>query len=182
MAKTRDDLISMLTELDIAHSTRDHEPLYTVAQSQALRGQIAGRHTKNLFLKDKKDNFFLVTVGEDAEVDLKTIHTLIGGASKVSFGNAERLEEFLGVMPGAVTALGVVNDTGGRVKAVLDEELMDHAIVNCHPLVNTATTSLSPADLVKFMRATGHDPLVLKVSRQEPHDGQTPQGNDDEQR
>jgi Ala-tRNA(Pro) deacylase len=165
MPKTSADLLAFLDSLGIAATTREHPPLYTVAESQALRGEISGRHTKNLFLKDRKDNFFLITVGEDATVDLKTVHHLIGAASKVSFGNAEKLMEYLGVIPGAVTALGVINDEGGQVTAILDEELMSHDIVNCHPLVNTATTSLSPADLVKFMRATGHDPVILKVGQ-----------------
>lgn len=172
MPKSKDDLLGQLRELGIEATTRDHPPLHTVAESQALRGEIPGRHTKNLFLKDKKDNFFLVTVGEDVDVDLKTIHTLIGAASRVSFANADWLMEFLGVLPGAVTAFGVTNDGGGRVKAVLDVELMDHAVVNCHPLVNTATTSIAPADLVRFMRSTGHDPLILKVTRQTPNVGQ----------
>jgi Ala-tRNA(Pro) deacylase len=165
MPKTSADLLAFLDSLGIAATTREHPPLYTVAESQALRGEISGRHTKNLFLKDRKDNFFLITLGEDATVDLKTVHHLIGAASKVSFGNAEKLREYLGVIPGAVTALGVINDEGGQVTAILDEELMSHDIVNCHPLVNTATTSLSPADLVKFMRATGHDPVILKVGQ-----------------
>jgi Ala-tRNA(Pro) deacylase len=164
MPKTPEELLAFLDGCGIAVSTKEHPPLYTVAESQALRGEIAGRHTKNLFLKDKKDNFFLVTVGEDAQVDLKTIHQVIGAASRVSFGSAEKLMEYLGVSPGAVTAFGVINDTGGRVRAVLDAELMQHAIVNAHPLVNVATTSIAPADLVTFMRATGHEPSILKVS------------------
>ena len=105
-----------------------HPPLFTVADSQALRGEIAGGHTKNLFLKDKKDQFFLVTVEENATVDLKQIHHLIGAASRVSFGKPEALMELLGVAPGAVTAFGVINDTDGRVKLVLDEALMAHAV------------------------------------------------------
>jgi Ala-tRNA(Pro) deacylase len=165
MPKTPEELFSFLSSLGIEMTTRQHPPLYTVAESQALRGEIAGRHTKNLFLKDKKDNFFLVTLGEDTQVDLKTIHQLIGAASRVSFGNAERLMEYLGVAPGAVTAFGVINDTGRRVKAILDEELLRHAIVNAHPLVNTATTSIAPDDLVRFMRETGHDPAILKVGQ-----------------
>ena len=164
MPMTKDQVLAALAAQGIEARTHDHPPLRTVAESQALRGAIAGRHTKNLFLKDKKDNFFLVTVGEDAEVDLKTIHTVIGAASRVSFGNPERLMEYLGVVPGAVTALGVVNDTGGRVRAVLDAELMEHAVVNVHPLTNEATTSLVPADLVRFMASTGHDPAILKVA------------------
>lgn len=164
MPKTPDELFAFLAKAGIGVSTKEHPPLYTVADSQALRGEIAGRHTKNLFLKDKKDNFFLVTVGEDAQVDLKTIHQIIGAASRVSFGNPEKLMDYLGVLPGAVTAFGVINDIDGRVRAVLDEELMQHAIVNAHPLVNVATTSIAPQDLVAFMRATGHEPAILKVS------------------
>ncbi len=163
MPKTQDDLHAFLDSLAIETSTRRHPPLFTVADSQALRGEIAGRHTKNLFLKDKKDNFFLITLGEDTQVDLKTVHHVIGAASRVSFGNSEKLMEYLGVSPGAVTAFGVINDDAGKVRAVLDEELMRHDVVNCHPLLNTATTSIAPADLVRFMRATGHEPAILKV-------------------
>ncbi|SMH27589.1 prolyl-tRNA synthetase associated domain-containing protein [Mesorhizobium australicum] len=165
MPKTQDELFAFLSSLGIEVTTRQHPPLHTVAESQALRGEIAGRHTKNLFLKDKKDNFFLVTVGEDTQVDLKSIHQVIGAASRVSFGNPEKLMDYLGVVPGAVTAFGVINDEGGQVKAILDEELMSYDVVNGHPLVNTATTSIAPDDLVRFMRATGHDPAILKVGQ-----------------
>ena len=164
----KDELLARLSELGIDSTTHEHPPLRTVAESQALRGEIAGRHIKNLFLKDKKGNYFLVTVGEDATVDLKTIHTQIGAVGRVSFGSAEALAEMLGVIPGAVTPFGVVNDGAGRVKAVLDEELLGHEVVNAHPLVNTATTSIGPGDLVAFMQAVGHDPAILKVATQSP--------------
>jgi len=164
MPKTEAELFAFLAELGIAVSTKRHPPLYTVADSQALRGEIAGGHTKNLFLKDKKDNFFLVTVGEDAVVDLKQIHQLIGAASRVSFGKPEMLMELLGVSPGAVTVFGVINDTANRVKLVLDEDLMAYAVINAHPLTNEATTSIAAADLVRFVEATGHDAAILKVS------------------
>ena len=164
MPKTEAELNQFLADLGIAVSTVRHPPLYTVADSQALRGEIAGGHTKNLFLKDKKDNFFLVTVGEEAEVDLKQIHHLIGAAGRVSFGKPEMLMELLGVIPGAVTVFGLINDTAGRVKVFLDQELMDHAVINGHPLTNDATTSIAAADLVRFVEATGHDPVILKVS------------------
>ncbi|TGQ03334.1 YbaK/EbsC family protein, partial [Mesorhizobium sp. M2E.F.Ca.ET.219.01.1.1] len=100
---------------------------------------IHGGHTKNLFLKDKKDNFFLVTVDEEAEVDLKQIHHLIGAAGRVSFGKPEMLMELLGVIPGAVTVFGLINDSERRVKVFLDQELMSHAVINAHPLTNEAT-------------------------------------------
>jgi Ala-tRNA(Pro) deacylase len=165
MPKTADELFTFLGHLGIEVSTITHPPLFTVADSQTLRGEIAGGHTKNLFLKDKKDQFFLVTVEEEAIVDLKQIHRLIGAASRVSFGKPEALMELLGVVPGAVTAFGVINDTAGRVKLVLDEALMAHAVINAHPLVNTATTSIAAGDLLRFARATGHEPAILKVSQ-----------------
>jgi len=164
MPKTEAELNEFLAGLGIAVSTIRHPPLYTVADSQALRGEIPGGHTKNLFLKDKKDSYFLVTVGEEAVVDLKQIHHLIGASGRVSFGRPEMLMELLGVIPGAVTVFGLINDAGAKVKVVLDQELMDHAIINGHPLTNEATTSIAAADLIKFVEATGHDPVILKVS------------------
>ncbi|MCL6709240.1 prolyl-tRNA synthetase associated domain-containing protein [Pseudomonas sp. R2.Fl] len=162
--KTAEDLFRFLDGLGIAHETRYHPPVFTVAESALLRDEISGGHTKNLFVKDKKDNFFLLTVEENAVVDLKTVHTLIGAASKVSFGKPEKLMEYLGVIPGSVTALGAINDTGNNVTFVLDEELMREEIINCHPLSNDATTSIGRDDLIRFMEATGHTPLVLKVT------------------
>ena len=162
--KTQEELLSYLDTLGIAVSTVTHPPLYTVADSQALRGTIAGGHTKNLFVKDKKDNYFLMTVDEEAVVDLKTIHHIIGAASKVSFGKPEALLDLLGVVPGAVTAFGPINDTQRKVKVFLDADLMSHEVINCHPLVNTATTSIKSADLITFLQATGHDPIVTRLT------------------
>ncbi|OBZ94320.1 DNA-binding protein [Pararhizobium polonicum] len=162
--KTQDDLFRFLDSLGIAHTTKRHEPVFTVAESVSLRDEIPGGHTKNLFVKDKKDNYFLLTVEEHATVDLKTVHTIIGGASKVSFGRPEKLMEYLGVIPGAVTAFGVINDAGQNVKIIIDADLMKDEIVNCHPLTNDATTSIASKDLLRFIEATGHEPLVLKVT------------------
>lgn len=163
-ARTADDLFQFLDSLGIAHKTHQHQPVFTVAESTALRDAIAGGHTKNLFLKDKKDQYFLLTVEENATVDLKTVHTLVGGASKFSFGKPEKLMEYLGVIPGAVTAFGVFNDTEHNVTIVLDAELMKNDIINCHPLSNDATTSISRDDLVRFVEATGHKANILKVT------------------
>lgn len=164
MPKTEDDLFAFLAGLGLKSSTTRHPPLFTVADSQALRGAIAGAHTKNLFLKDRKDRFFLVTVEEDAEVDLKQIHHLIGAAGRVSFGKPEMLMELLGVIPGAVTVLGLINDTQCRVRVILDAGLMENDIINAHPLTNEATTSMRSADLLRFIEATGHVPVILKVA------------------
>jgi Ala-tRNA(Pro) deacylase len=164
MPKTPDELFAFLESLGIFVSTVDHPPLFTVAESQSLRGEIAGGHTKNLFLKDKKGAYFLVTVEEEAVVDLKTVHTLIGASGRVSFGKPDMLMELLGVAPGAVTVFGAVNDTGGRVKIVLDEGLMREETINAHPLTNEATTSIRRSDLLAFLKAIGHEPHILKVT------------------
>ncbi|MBX3596547.1 MAG: prolyl-tRNA synthetase associated domain-containing protein [Rhizobiaceae bacterium] len=163
MTATPEQLFAFLERLGISVSTFEHPPLYTVAESQALRGKISGAHTKNLFLKDKKDNFFLVTVEESATVDLKTIHHAIGAASKVSFGKPEALMELLGVVPGSVTMFGLINDSAHKVQPFIAADLLESEVVNAHPLVNTATTSIRSADLVRFAEATGHNLQVLKL-------------------
>ena len=162
--KTRQDLFDRLDALNIKHSTMEHPPVFTVAESQGLRDQIPGGHTKNLFLKDKKGRCFLVTLEENAEVDLKTIHTLIGASGRVSFGKPEALMEKLGVAPGSVTIFSAINDPGHEVTIVIDAPLMEYDIINAHPLINEATTSIAREDLMRFLADTGHEPLILKVS------------------
>ena len=163
MPATPDELFVYLDRLGIAHSTVRHAPLFTVEQSQALRGEIPGAHTKNLFLKDKKGAVFLVTAEEDADLDMKSLHTRLGSA-RLSFGRPELLSELLGVIPGAVTPFGAINDTGGRVTVVLDAHLMRHERLNFHPLDNTATTTIARDDVIRFLRATGHEPKILPVA------------------
>jgi len=167
MPATPDDLFAFLTGLGIAHKTTTHPPLFTVEQSQALRGTIPGGHTKNLFLKDRKDAVFLVVAPEEASVDLKTLHHRLG-AGRFSFGSADLMRALIGVEPGAVTAFGVINDTARRVNVVLDTGLMRHDVINAHPLVNTKTTSLASQDLIKFLEATGHVPRITAVTGEAP--------------
>jgi Ala-tRNA(Pro) deacylase len=163
MPATPHDLFAFLDSLGVTHKTVEHPPLFTVEQSQALRGTIPGGHTKNLFLKDKKDTVFLVVAPEDGMVDLKSLHHKLG-AGRFSFGSADLMLELLGVTPGAVTAFGVINDKAARVNVVLDAGLMENAVINCHPLVNTMTTSIGRDDLLKFFAATGHTPRIEPVA------------------
>lgn len=168
MPATRDDLMALLAKLGIAVTTIEHPALFTVEQSQALRGEIPGAHTKNLFVKDKKDALFLITAPEEAALDLKHIHHKIGASGRVSFGKPDLLMETLGVPPGAVTPFGAINDTGGRVTVVLDATLMENPVIACHPLENTATATIAAADLVAFLRATGHEPRIVALSGGSP--------------
>jgi Ala-tRNA(Pro) deacylase len=164
MPATPSDLFAFLERLGIAHVTVTHPALFTVAQSRELRGTIPGGHTKNLFLKDKKGSLFLVTALEDAEIELKSLHRRLGASGRFSFGPADLMHATLGIEPGAVTPFAAMNDSDRRVSVVLDEALMRHETVNCHPLVNTMTTSIKRADLLRFLEATGHPPRIVALA------------------
>ena len=162
MSATRDDLLARLAELGIETTTHEHPPLHTVEESQALRGEIAGAHTKNLFLKDKKGVLWLITALEDTPIDLKTLHKQLG-SGRLSFGKPELMREVLGVEPGSVTAFTLINESARDVNFVLDEALLAYETLNFHPLVNTATTSIARQDFLKFVVACGHEPLRLPL-------------------
>ncbi len=163
MPATPSDLFAFLDQLGIAHTTVSHPALFTVEQSQSRRGTIPGGHTKNLFLKDKKGALFLVTALEDAVIELKSLHRLLGASGRFSFGAADLMRATLGIEPGAVTPLAAMNDTDRAVTVVLDAALMQHETINCHPLVNTMTTSIAREDLVGFLEATGHPPRIVAL-------------------
>ena len=160
---TRAQLFARLDAVGVAHVTIDHEPVFTVAQSQRLHREIAGGHTKNLFLKDAKDKLWLVVAESDTPVDLKVLPKVIGSA-RLSFGRPDLLGAVLGVTPGSVTAFALMNDKNGRVSVVVDQRLMRYDVINCHPLENTATTSIPRDGLMRFIRACGHEPRVLALA------------------
>src|SRR5512143_3749345 len=169
MSKTPEQLFSALDALGIKYLTVKHPPLFTVEQSRALRGQILGGHTKNLFLRDKKYELYLVVALEDADIDLKGLHRQLGASGRFSFGASDLLREVWGVEPGAVTPFGAINDTEARVTVVLDAAMMERETLNFHPLVNTMTTSIARGDLVKFLESTGHMPRIERVTGRRPH-------------
>lgn len=172
MALSPDDLFALLGRLGIVTTTVRHDALHTVEQSRALRGEIAGGHTKNLFLKDKKGRFFLVSAEEDAALDLKRLHERIGASGRLSFAAADQMRTLLGVEPGSVTLFAAANDHGRLVTVVIDAALAAHDAINCHPLVNTMTTTIATADLMRFLDAVGHPPRVLALaSAAEPASG-----------
>jgi Ala-tRNA(Pro) deacylase len=159
-----DQLFAYLDDLGVAHQTVQHAPVFTVEEARTLRGKIAGGHTKNLFLRDKKGALFLVVAPEDAAIELKSLHRLLGASGRFSFGSAELMRETLGVEPGSVTPFAVINDRAGRVTVVLDAAMMMQHTLNFHPLINTGTTTISRDGLLKFLEATGHRPRIEPVS------------------
>jgi Ala-tRNA(Pro) deacylase len=163
MTMTPKDLLAHLDARGYATKTVEHAAVFTVAESRFIKETIPGGHTKNLFLKDKKGRIFLVTAQSEARIDLKRLHETIGASGRVSFGSAELLREVLGVEPGSVTPLALINDREGRVSFVLDETLTRYDVINVHPLVNTMTTAMAVEDLLAFARETGHEPRVLAL-------------------
>lgn len=157
---SRDELLAFFDRLGLDHRTLDHPAVFTVGEGEDIKAQIPGAHTKNLFLKDARDQLWLISAEGHAQIDLKRLHTVIGSA-RLSFGSPERMAETLGVTPGSVTAFALVNDTERRVRFVLDRTLAEADLVNFHPLTNTATTTMSRAGFRAFLDALGVSPLVV---------------------
>ncbi len=158
--KTRADLMAFLDELGVETTTLDHPAVFRVGEGEEIKARLAGAHTKNLFLKDARDQLWLISAEGHAQIDLKRLHTVIGSA-RLSFGNAALMAETLGVTPGSVTAFGLINDTGRRVRFVLDHTLAEADLLNFHPLENTATTTISAGGFRRFLAALGVEPLVV---------------------
>jgi len=164
---TKDDLFARLDELGITHTTVNHKPVFTVEESAEIKAELPGTHTKNLFLKDKNGNFFLICAESHAQIKVNKLHPHLG-CKRLSFGKAEYLLEHLGVTPGSVCLFSIMNDTESTVKLVIDKTLADAEIVNFHPLLNDATTAISSGDMIKFAKATGHDPVIMDFAALTP--------------
>ncbi len=160
MPATKDELFALLDELGIAHKTTHHKPVFTVEESAEIKAEMPGAHTKNLFLKDKAGNFFLICAESHAQIKVNKLHSYLG-CKRLSFGKAEYLAEHLGVMPGSVCLFSVMNDTNATVQLIIDKTLVESEVVNFHPLFNDATTAISSEDMISFAKATGHEPIIM---------------------
>ncbi len=156
------DVYALFEELGLETHTVAHEAAFTVDQAKAVReAHHEEGHIKNLFLRDKKKNIWLATVLEERPVDLKALKGALDARGNLSFGSSDLLMECLGVIPGAVTPLGAINDRDGRVTVVLDKAIFDHNAVHVHPLRNDRTTRIGSKDLVTFLEHAGHTPVIL---------------------
>ena len=163
MPATRQELFALFDELAIKTTSIEHIPVFTVEDAQKVHGDIEGGHCKNLFCKDEKGVLWLIVALEDARIDLKAAKDRIG-SRRLSFGRPELLMEILGVEPGSVTPFSLINDKASKTNVILDAAMMKLEFLSFHPLKNDATTTISSVDLVKFIKATGHEPRVVAVS------------------
>ena len=155
-------LYDLLRRLGIAWHSIAHAPVFTVEESADIYGRLTGGHTKNLFLKDKKGGLWLVVVLAHTKVDLPALAKQLG-APRFSFGTAALLEATLGITPGSVTPFALMNDTAHVVTPVLDATMLQIDPINFHPLRNDRTTAIAPGDLVAFVKACGHHPVIAPI-------------------
>ena len=164
-----DETLACFDELGIAYRLYTHPPVMTVAEANSVWENIEGRHCKCLFLKDKTKRLWLVTAPAELRVNLKDLSEKLG-CQRLSFASPELLVEHLGVLPGSVTPLSIINDTQHKVTLVLDEDMLCSPMVNYHPMVNTATVSLSPADLLRYVAHAQHEPVIAALAGDSAHD------------
>ncbi len=162
MPATPAELFALFDQLGIEHATTAHPPFFTVQEGRRWHDGIPGLHCKNLFVKDRKGGIWLVVMPAEKRADLGRLEKLLG-APRFSFARPDVLWEVLGLTPGSVTPFGLMNDTGRRVTVILDEEMLDHPRVNLHPLHNAASTTLRSADLLRFVRALGYAPIIVRL-------------------
>ncbi|ABI77204.1 YbaK/prolyl-tRNA synthetase domain protein [Hyphomonas neptunium ATCC 15444] len=163
MPASPEDLFAYLDDLGIAHATTWHEAMFTVEQSSALKADMPGAHTKNLFLKDAGGDLVLIAAEAHNQLKLNQLHRKIA-TKRLSFGAPELMTDVLGVTPGSVTAFSLMNDQPPRVRFLVDAVLAGADVVNFHPLTNTGTTAISQADFRRFVEATGHSFEVVDFS------------------
>jgi Ala-tRNA(Pro) deacylase len=159
---TPDELFALLDKLGIEHSTITHPPFFTVEEGRHWHDKIPGLHCKNLFIKDRKGGFWLVVMPADKRADLAWLEKTLG-APRFSFARPEALQEVLELTPGSVTPFGLINDRQRRTTVILDQDMLDAEWMNVHPLHNTASTTLRSADLLRFVRALGYDPIIIRL-------------------
>jgi len=157
------DLFAYLDALNIAHNTYEHPATFTVEEGRHLKSTMLGGHSKNLFMKDKDGVIVLISAWADSQLKLNQLHKLIG-TRRLSFASADLMQDLLGIVPGSVTPFALMNDVDCRVRFIADADLMAFETVNFHPLVNTATTAISSADLRRFADVTGHGLTMIDFS------------------
>ena len=144
------ELIELLKKESYKMTVHQHDALFTVQDSKKLRGKIEGAHSKNLFLKNKKNKFFLLTCEEADKIDLKRISKSLG-LGNTSFAKEEYLDQYLKIKPGSVSPFALLNDEEGEVSFYLEQTLYESEFVNFHPLINTSTITIENNKFLEFM-------------------------------
>ena len=157
------DIYKFLDSINVTYERFDHPAVYTVSEAKKLSPEMDGASTKNLFLRDKKGiRHFLVVVPQDKQVDLKELSSILE-ASRLSFASPDRLKKYLGIEPGSVSILALLNDPEKTVEIFVDNELWNAEIILCHPLVNTSTLAITRDGIKQFLEKTGHNLMLVEI-------------------
>ena len=157
------DIYKFLDSIDVTYERFDHTAVFTVSEAKRLSPEIDGASTKNLFLRDKKGiRHFLVTVPQDKQVDLRELSSILE-TSRLSFASPERLRKYLGIDPGSVSLLALLNDSEKKVEVFVDNEIWDSELILCHPLINTSTLAVPRDGMRQFLKQTGHNLRLVEV-------------------
>lgn len=160
-------LFDFLKTHAIEYNLFKHQPVYTTNEKPILADggsydEMPGKHSKNLFLKDSHDSYFLVSVIQEKSVDLKALNTLLG-CGRFSFGKPDEMKQLLSLEPGSVTPFGLLFDKQNKVSFILDEDFLAGSFVNFHPMRNDMTIGLKPQDFLRAMELMGHAPRVITI-------------------
>jgi len=156
------ELIAYFNEHNLKFDVHSHVAVFTTAEGDHVKESIPGAHSKNLFLKDKKKNYILVSVLDHKRVDLKALSDAVG-LGRFSFCNECELLQFVGVTPGSVTPYGLIHDTQGQVRFFLDRDFLDHDWVNFHPLRNDQTVCMNRSGFLSFFEGIKHKPTIIDI-------------------
>ena len=156
------NLFDQFSLLGIEVTTVTHTPMLTVEDGKEMFADLPGGHCKSLFLKEKKGSLWLVVMLNNIRLDINKLQKKLG-SSRLSFAKPDLMKEILGVEPGSVTPFALLNKTASEIKVVLDKKMMEEELLNYHPLRNDATTTIKTSDLLKFIHAMNHRPIILEM-------------------
>lgn len=156
-------LLDYLESEHIPFQLHHHPPVFTVAEASSISHSIPGAHCRNLFLRDKKGSMILLTLRDTTAIDLKKLSGSLG-MGRLSFGSPERLWTYLGVVPGSVTPLAILNDTERQVRPLFESAMMAESIINFHPLDNSMTVGMSPSSLMTILEKNAMTPHIIDLS------------------
>lgn len=160
-------LLKKLEDRGIPYTLYRHQPVFTVAESQSIDRDIPGAHVRNMFIRDKKEVMFLVTLRHETMIDLKKLPDVIN-CGRISFGSPDRLWKYLGIRPGSVNPFCILCDTEKQVTLILEKAMMEEDIINVHPMDNSMTVGIKPADLLRLLDDHGVKPIIIDLSAAAP--------------
>lgn len=164
ISKTPEDLFAFFSQLNIPVTTATHEPVFTCDAANRVNSLLAGAHNKNLFLKNKKGKFFLVSMLDNRRLNIKTLSQEFG-CGPLSFASDDQLISHLGVEPGHVTPFALINHSAKNTQVILDKEMMEYELLNFHPLKNHMTTTISRQGFLQFLEHLGFSPIISTLPK-----------------